>query len=1036
MGARALRVSFSFALGLVLGGCGSGGPPPVGQNQSAVTFDVSSGWSLTGGENGSTCHQSNPGFFDNPSEVFFGQVITPAGTPGFGIATAAAPFACLCCTCTGSQKDFPLGSTLNTNDGWTLQGSYFASRTNAGFTEPSMRVDLILGGTEVAHGSFEDGNDIGRNNNCVPAGETIHPLINNSPFGISLKSFAPGVQFDTVRIVMQGYACQPGLAPGVCGNEDTTNSLDLSGLQLVQPAGCMSNSDCSSGFCQNSTCCDIDCGNLSNASGTCPGGSCQITSCNNGFNDCDHHVANGCESNPQSDAANCGHCGNFCGSGNCFNGSCCSINCNLPHANTTCSTGLCQITSCQDGFADLDGNIFNGCEYNLLCGDGVNIFGVCAGSSFLPDSDGDGIPDLWERLGLDSDCDGVVDLDLPSLGANPNHKDIFVQVDFMQGEQPDPQILTDLRNAFAAAPVTNPDGLSGVNLHIDFANQVPFHNDISLGNFPCGSNDFVNLYDIRSAFFDPKRKDIFHYVVAGSNGHDTACGAVNGLAELYGRAALITFGGPAQAPRASGVLMHELGHNLNLRHGGFEDLPDCKPNYLSVMNRNFVFRGIPFASSFGSLTQAGSRIDYSSATGIVLNEAALAEAQGIGVNTRDITFYACPAAQTTCDLFSQPGAAFGGIDWDCNGNATELFLSADINADGLFSNLTGHDDWHSLKYNFQCNPTNFVDQPVVIPAVSGEPNIDEAKASHRLFPLLDVNIEVRPGCQAGVVAPSDASPVEVAVFSTASFDATQLDPLSVQVSGATPLSIGARDVNGDGLTDLVVQVSMAAMSLTPTSNTVTLRGALPSSQAVFGAASVTVVPKIVIGLSGCPLYRAPTALCHDVTVTADAVSCGGSASIDAGSSDPDAVSLTIDQVPPNPLSGAGPHTVTLDVSNGVFSASCTATVTLIDNTPPSLAVTLTPTSLWPPNHKLVAIAPTFSAHDNCDPAPALALVSVTANEPTQPGDIVAPDAQHIQLAASRLGGGSGRVYTLTFSATDASGNRTTTTGTVTVAHNQ
>ena len=29
--------------------------------------------------------------------------------------------------------------------------------------------------------------------------------------------------------------------------------------------------------------------------------------------------------------------------------------------------------------------------------------------------------------------------------------------------------------------------------------------------------------------------------------------------------------------------MHELGHTLNLRHGGFED-DNCKPNYISVMN--------------------------------------------------------------------------------------------------------------------------------------------------------------------------------------------------------------------------------------------------------------------------------------------------------------------------------------------------------------------------------------------------------------------------------------------------------------------
>ena len=47
------------------------------------------------------------------------------------------------------------------------------------------------------------------------------------------------------------------------------------------------------------------------------------------------------------------------------------------------------------------------------------------------DTDGDGLWDDWEQLGIDADGDGVIDLDLPALGANWRHKDIFVEVDWM-----------------------------------------------------------------------------------------------------------------------------------------------------------------------------------------------------------------------------------------------------------------------------------------------------------------------------------------------------------------------------------------------------------------------------------------------------------------------------------------------------------------------------------------------------------------------------------------------------------------------------
>ena len=101
----------------------------------------------------------------------------------------------------------------------------------------------------------------------------------------------------------------------------------------------------------------------------------------------------------------------------------------------------------------------------------------------------------------------------------------------------------------------------------------------------------------------------------------------------------------------------------------------------------------------------------------------------------------------------------------------------------------------------------------------------------------------------------------------------------------------------------------------------------------------------------------------------------------------------------------------------------------IDAEPPSLSVTLSPSVLSPANNKLVTITATIAASDNADPAPAIALVSITIGG----GDIgkkddiagadLGTDDRSFQLRAEKSGK-SGRVYTIVYRATDASGNST------------
>lgn len=134
---------------------------------------------------------------------------------------------------------------------------------------------------------------------------------------------------------------------------------------------------------------------------------------------------------------------------------------------------------------------------------------------------------------------------------------------------------------------------------------------------------------------------------------------------------------------------------------------------------------------------------------------------------------------------------------------------------------------------------------------------------------------------------------------------------------------------------------------------------------------------------------------------------------------------------------------------GTTTVNCSATdahdntstgsfeVNVVDTTPPTiLSVSASPSSIWPPNKKLVGVTVTANVFDAVDPAPLVRIYAITCDETIGASDAVITGPLTANLRADRDPHQNGRVYTLHIEAIDDSGNRSTATVTVTVPHDQ
>jgi hypothetical protein len=324
--------------------------------------------------------------------------------------------------------------------------------------------------------------------------------------------------------------------------------------------------------------------------------------------------------------------------------------------------GFCAVVTPDDCAADGGAFAGLGTDCTDLDGDRIpDVFelddclpaaGCYAGTDPLdPDTDDDGIGDGDEVYGT---LDG---LDLPGWGLDPCRKDVLVEADWVHHvgqpadrNRPHPNQVARLVAAFAGAPTPNPDGTTGVTLHLDYG-QAPYSGGNAVLD-PSG-DDTVDVdagfsggehFTIKAANFAADRHGYFHYCLMADR-YSINGNYVNssGLAELPGDDFLVAMGQWALGDDnfIGNTIMHELGHNLNLRHGGFENR-NFKPNYNSIMNYWYQFCGAD--ADFDVLPDDVT--DYSHGLNIDLDETALVEAHGV--------------------------TGFGpGIDWNVDGDALD-----------------------------------------------------------------------------------------------------------------------------------------------------------------------------------------------------------------------------------------------------------------------------------------------------------------------------------------------------------------------------
>ncbi|KKS82680.1 MAG: Cell surface protein [Candidatus Wolfebacteria bacterium GW2011_GWC1_43_10] len=116
-------------------------------------------------------------------------------------------------------------------------------------------------------------------------------------------------------------------------------------------------------------------------------------------------------------------------------------------------------------------------------------------------------------------------------------------------------------------------------------------------------------------------------------------------------------------------------------------------------------------------------------------------------------------------------------------------------------------------------------------------------------PFIPVSVDIKPGSFPNSINLGSGGAVPVAVFGTATFDVSQIDPAtitlanaSIKLKGSSQPIISYQDVNEDSINDIAIHVVTEALELTETDVQAELNGFLLDGRNIKGFDSVRIVP--------------------------------------------------------------------------------------------------------------------------------------------------------------------------------------------------